>query len=333
MPAGPRIAEISANNFCNLRCSFCYGAGKPAPLEFEPEEFQKLLGEILPGVDIVQPSAGSEPFLGDLERTLAAVERYGNRLLFITSGYELSEAWTRRLAPRLYRLQVSLDSHRPDIYSRLRAGSDFLRVSQNLKDAARVLKEMNLTHRLVVSCVATSENFGHLPETIETVRGWGVEVFLIQKLYGERGRFDHLSPRHRFSPAQIDEGRKNIAAAAKRSGAEVMVALPPIELHRHRRPKAAPVEWDPPYVAELLKASPNACYQAEQWAKVAPDGSVYPCCVSPAELKMGNVREQSFESIYNGKKWNDLRESFAKGKPPEVCRKCELWGQYRGYFK
>ncbi len=327
--AGPLFVEISANNYCNLRCAFCYGAGKPDPLEFVPEEHERLLDELLPGADVVIPSAGSEPFLGDLERTLAAVKRHGNRLLFITSGYELSPEWARRLSSHLYRLQVSLDSHQPETYARLRVGSDFERVTRHLKEAARILAEQGKIHRLVVSAVATSENFSHLPEMIEAVREWGVEVFLIQNLYGAAGKFEHLSLVPKFSPADIAEGRRAIAEAAKKAKAEVMIALPPVERFAFR-PEGSPlVEWDPDYTLELLKEAPGTCYQARQWAKVSPDGTVYPCCVAPAELAMGNVREESFTEIYNGKKWRALRRAFGDGRPPEVCRKCELFRQYQ----
>lgn len=329
--AGPLFVELSANNFCNLRCAFCYGAGKPEPEELTPEQHQHLLDTLLPGADVVIPSAGSEPFLGDLDRTLQAVRRHGNRLLLITSGYYLTEEWCELLAPHLYRLQVSLDTHVGETYERLRAGSDFERVSRNLKTAARVLGEHALANRLVVSAVATSENFHEIPAMIGEVRGWGAEVFLIQQLYEGNGKFSHLLLEEKYSSGEIAEGRAKIAEAAKAAGAEVMMASLPLEVHAHRGEGATPVEWDPEHTRALLSELPGACYQAFEWMKVAPDGSVYPCCVAPEELKLGSALSGDPEKLYHARKWRALRKKFLKGKPPEVCRSCSLRKQYEGW--
>lgn len=331
--AGPLFVELSANNFCNLRCAFCYGAGKPAPSELTPEQHEHLLDALLPGADVVIPSAGSEPFLGDLERTLAAVRRHGNRLLLITSGYYLTEEWCEVLAPFLYRLQISLDSHVGETYEELRAGSDFERVSRNLKTAARMLGERGLSHRLVVSAVATSKNFHELPAMIEEVRTWGAEVFLIQQLYEGNGKFSHLLLEEKYSQEQIEEGRAAIAEAAKRAGAEVMIASLPVQLHAHRGEDAAPVEWDPEHTRALLGELPGACYQAFEWMKVTPDGSVYPCCVAPEELRIGNALKGDPQKLYHARRWRALRKGFLKGKMPGVCESCTLRQQYVGWVK
>ena len=326
--AGPLFVELSANNFCNLRCAFCYGAGKPEPSELTPEQHGRLLDALLPGADVVIPSAGSEPFLGDLERTLEAVRRHGNRLLLITSGYYLTEDWTRQLAPHLYRLQVSLDSHVPETYAKLRASSDFARVAGNLKEAARILAGEGLAHRLGVSAVATAENFAELPALIAEVRGWGAEVFLIQQLYRGNGKFDHLLLDTKYSPDEIDAGCDAIARAAREAKAEVMLANVPVTLHAHRPNGAPAVEWDPEHTRALLEELPGACYQAFEWMKVAPDGSVYPCCVAPEELRIGSALKGDASKLYHARRWRALRKKFLKGKLPAVCENCTLRAQY-----
>lgn len=329
--APPRFVEFSANNHCNLRCAFCYGAGKPAPKTLTENEHQRLLDELLPEADILMPSAGSEPFLGGLERAVAAAERHNARLLLITSGYYLTREWVERLAPLLFRLQISLDSHRRETHELLRAGSNLGRVRENLKTAATVLRERGLAHRLVISAVATAENFAHLPEMIGVVREWGAEAFLIQKLYGATGKFGHLALETRYSAEEIAGIRSEIEEASRRSGAEVMFGMEPLRRVSFRPENAPPIEWDPEYTLDYVRSNPGGCYQAHQWTKIDPEGNVYPCCVAPPDLAMGNIRERSFPEIYRSRKWRALREGFESGRLPECCESCELRAQYADF--
>ena len=83
------------------------------------------------------------------------------------------------------------------------------------------------------------------------------------------------------------------------------------------------------YLPEIvIKRHRRFCYFVAIYAKIEPDGSVFPCCRSPQELKMGNVKEKPFEEIWNGKKYRQLRKSFFTGKLMKSCRDCPLLGLY-----
>ncbi|MDP3052557.1 MAG: radical SAM/SPASM domain-containing protein [bacterium] len=59
--------------------------------------------------------------------------------------------------------------------------------------------------------------------------------------------------------------------------------------------------------------------------RVAWNGDVTPCWCGDIEidLKIGNIMENSLIDIWKGEKMINFRESFIKGKPPLICRKCE----------
>ena len=67
---------------------------------------------------------------------------------------------------------------------------------------------------------------------------------------------------------------------------------------------------------------PGFCPMAMNYAKVTPDGAVYPCCRGPSELEMGNVLHESFEGIWNGARYREFRRQMFAGEYPEVCRTC-----------
>jgi hypothetical protein len=52
---------------------------------------------------------------------------------------------------------------------------------------------------------------------------------------------------------------------------------------------------------------------------VKSDGLIYPCCFS--DEVMGDLRKQSFEEIWNGEKYQDLRKTLSNGQYWESCRK------------
>jgi len=53
------------------------------------------------------------------------------------------------------------------------------------------------------------------------------------------------------------------------------------------------------------------------------DGQVGPCCW--AQVRMGNIKEQSFDEIWNGEKYNELRECIKNGDL-KYCSKCRMLG-------
>ncbi|HEX9896465.1 MAG TPA: SPASM domain-containing protein [Dehalococcoidales bacterium] len=67
------------------------------------------------------------------------------------------------------------------------------------------------------------------------------------------------------------------------------------------------------------------CFQAASHTYILSDGSVVPCCKDWAGYSIiGNVSEQSLESIWNLAKYRRFRYDINKGKLPdiEVCRRC-----------
>jgi len=53
----------------------------------------------------------------------------------------------------------------------------------------------------------------------------------------------------------------------------------------------------------------------------SPDGDVFPCCVSSIN-KLGNVKEQTIEEIWNSPVIKDMRVKFLNNEEPKNCYKC-----------
>jgi radical SAM protein with 4Fe4S-binding SPASM domain len=62
------------------------------------------------------------------------------------------------------------------------------------------------------------------------------------------------------------------------------------------------------------------------WMHIAlePSGKVIPCCLTSTneEAEIGNINDQSIESIWNGDRMKELRKQMINGEEPSICWKC-----------
>jgi len=64
---------------------------------------------------------------------------------------------------------------------------------------------------------------------------------------------------------------------------------------------------------------------SEPWGQVTvyADGTVTPCCNTVGRnLPIGNISKNSLKEIWNGAKMMEVRKSFLKNDPSDVCKSC-----------
>ena len=73
------------------------------------------------------------------------------------------------------------------------------------------------------------------------------------------------------------------------------------------------------------------CMALKTQIAILADGTVVPCCLdSNGKINLGNIYQESFESIINSKRCQDLKKSFQDRKP---CEKLCLSCTYKNRFK
>ena len=72
------------------------------------------------------------------------------------------------------------------------------------------------------------------------------------------------------------------------------------------------------------RSKPGGSYCTAPWkdSYFASDGTVYPCCLM--NEKLGDLRTQSWEEIWNGQMYRNLRRTIHGWNPTAVCRACTL---------
>lgn len=89
-------------------------------------------------------------------------------------------------------------------------------------------------------------------------------------------------------------------------------------------------QGDNEIINKLMSFNPSTlenslCDRAWQWLTVISDGTVIPCCRDyDATVRLGNLKEQSVEELWNSSAFTSFRKMHAAGRSKaNICRKCD----------
>jgi radical SAM protein with 4Fe4S-binding SPASM domain len=328
----PPWLEFSTNNVCNLRCVMCAQADG-LPVKVMPNEVaRKLLDDVLPTACVVTPSAISEPMLGNIQLVLEKCREHEAYVNLTTNATVLDGKRFRAMADRVAKLNISFDSHVPEVLERIRVRAKFDVVVAHIREILPIARELGVPVAFVF--VLMSENAAHLPETVDFLADLGAseagaQIRVQRLLGGEIGsRAEDLEVHRRYSREEIvgflDRAAERARARKVRFYVDAeepyqRIVAPIPDVLRSIPPELLEV------VAEAIRRKyPGFCSMAAYYLKVDPDGTVYPCCRQPAELKMGNALETPIWEIWNGEKYREFRRRMFAGDYPEACRGCDV---------
>ena len=325
----PRVVEFQLSNFCNMSCTMCYDGNNPPMLRIPDDIAIRIGAEVFPTASVLSPFVGSEPLIvtWDLARDFA--QRYHLELDLITNVQFLDEAKFRELEPFVSTISFSIDSHMRDVYERIRLRSKPDKVFANLPVAARLCREHGIEPQANV--VFMVQNAPFIDETIAFLADQGCTTVRLLAFLCPPG----LSPDRDFSnalrhmsPEWVAWMMRRIEKVAQDKQIRVMFEGQERVTYDHQpddiefRPngKSRLSPWE-----EIPYFLPGYCVQSADHVKVQADGSVYPCCVAEGDtLRLGNVNQQDFQQIWNGKEAQDLRRGMLTLDLPEICKSCSF---------
>jgi radical SAM protein with 4Fe4S-binding SPASM domain len=319
----PRIVDVQFSNFCNMACIMCYPYGNP-PLQKLPEPvLEKLARDVFPIASVLIPFAGSEPLILTWDLTRRLAQLFGLELDIVTNVQFLDERKFAELEPLVTSIRVSIDSHLRDVYEKIRLKSKPDQVFANLATAARLCAEHQI--EVQTNIVFMAENASHIDDTIRALADLGIPTFHVLQYHYSDPAGAASDPYLRLPPAEIDAIFARIRAAAREKRVRVVLDLHAKETLDHR-PAGLRFRENPkndPWIEVLRRHFPGYCLQSVNRIKVNADGAVYPCCVADRDqLKLGDLRERDFESIWNGLEAQDLRRAMVTQDLPALCRDC-----------
>lgn len=342
----PPLMTIQINNLCNLRCVQCWewgdnGAYKEADHKTLKDEmstgqwktFIEEVSEWRPYIYFF----GGEPLL---RRDISKILAFATSRKLLTALNSNTTLMTEELAEGLVRSGLdyyvaSLDG--PErINNKIRKGNDvYNRVISGIKLLVGAKKRLKSALPIVEVCTTvTVENADHILETAEIVDGLGVDYFALQlgmfttpellgrtemrfrETFGATPRLwrGFLRDTSGIDPRSLANQEKIIRGSTRT-----------FKFKRYPKLGVKGFDYDSYFKSPGFIFGEKICHVPWKRAVVMPNGDVVGCPLFP-EAKMGNVREQKFTEIWNGRGMRTFRQSLSEdGLFPSCSRCCDLY--------
>jgi len=308
---------------CNLRCIHCHAtSGRAARDELTTDEGKRLIDQLAGEKEFrTMIYTGGEPLVRpDIFELLKHSQKAGMANIIATNGTLIDEEMAFKLKDHgVVCNAISFDAANPDVHNMVRNKPGAFDLALRAVEATKKAGIM-----LQVNTTAMEYNMPHLPELIDFADSQGAGIMLMYQLVA------------------VGRGEKIKAATLKKNANKSLSELISEKQKTSKtiiEPVAGPQYW--PYLLEKcgmgnglpLKLAGkvfHGCAAARGFVYIKANGDVWPCPF--VEVSGGNLREKSFNEIYNNSKlFMDLRnrEENLKGFCGE-CRYKTVCGGCRG---
>ena len=303
----PYYAVIDTNNICNLKCPLC-----PTGLmqqgrrlgQMDLDTFKKVFDQMSKNLFIIQMHNWGEPFLNPAIFDMITHARGRNVATMISANFNIisDKNISRIVSSGLTHLVVSIDGASQETYERYRVKGDLEAVLENVRKLVREREVQGSKFPLIQWQFIVMRHNEHEIEKA--------------KLIGKNLGIDGVTFYTRVKPQQV------LLGAFAEGGISDAVS--------NNFESWRPVE-NPEYRIEY-EADPvdKACPFLWKSTVVNWDGTVAPCTVPDTKLgDFGNLRDNSFDEIWNGETYRAARGLFRKDlkgdQPYRICQDCTFY--------
>lgn len=329
---------------CNLRCLHCYqSASTPSSDELSIDEQLDVVDQMAEaGVALVVLSGGEPLTNPNLEKLIERIRKHGMAVSVDSNGVLLSRENVHRLKEiGVSSIELSLDSVNPDAHDHFR-GLDG--AFEKTLRAVELCSEAEIF--TTVATTSTALNFSRSRDLVSLARDHGADrVVFFDLIPAGRGReIQDLA----LSPTQLIELMALVRKECSPEAGEVFTELPQFVIYSShgdgdsvsdKSAKALSVErftvssfFDCAGSNNLYRKFATylgGCPAGRLYCNIQPNGDMTPCMFMPSYPIAGNLRKQSFEEIWNGPVFNELRERTRLTGKCGVCRYITICGGCR----
>jgi MoaA/NifB/PqqE/SkfB family radical SAM enzyme len=257
--------------------------------------------ELINGAETVDITGYGEIIMHPQFKELSNLLTRKNKMFsFSTNGSLLNQAMVDYLDfTSLYLINISVNSLNPVAYKKLTGNGELDRLLANLNYL------FSRPHRFLItlSMVVNNYSIRELPQFVETAIQW----------HAHQVRFLPLTDSITNYPADIilqdtATNRRYLADAER--------------LANHRI-RLQTFSFDPATAPNVVEAKRHCKAPFTQMC-IGADGNVAPCCWL-GHISMGNLKETSWQEIWNSDKYADLRQSVVSGNM-KYCANCREFG-------
>ena len=311
----PRFVTLGTHWKCNAACIFCQQDNLPA---FHPDIYKSLfeekLGTALRGAEkisfvgfgeiLLMP--GIAEFLDKINGLLPDTWK-----IFTTNGSPLTPELDERFLSGSYSLQISLHAPFAALHQEITRLKNFNEIAGNIRRLSSLREQRQRQKRLHISlvCVLNEKNIDYLPAMAAFASGLGVQELRCEYMTVFRPELVPLS-------CFFFQKRTNRALAAAR---ELAPKLREAGLELKFPPSFGDKNASKPYESGQQGAQ-EICDDPWRHIYVEAQGTALPCCFWGSHA--GDLNKQSFQELWNGPFYRNLRRTMASGNPLPECVNC-----------
>jgi radical SAM protein with 4Fe4S-binding SPASM domain len=288
----PMGISIEPTTSCNLRCPECPSGlrtfSRPTGM-LQNSDFSRFLHQFGKKLWSINFYFQGEPFLNKelLEMVGTAVSKGIYTATSTNAHYFNDELAIKTVESGLHRLIVSLDGTTQETYSQYRIGGNLEKVIDGTRRVIAAKKAArSRTPHVIFQFLVVKPNEHQTLDALELAKELGVDEV-------------------RFKTAQVYEYENGNPL------------IPDQEKYSRYR-KGSDGKW------KLKNKLDNECWRMWQGCVVTWDGSIVPCCFDKdAQHKLGSLKHQSINQIWNSSAYQNFRLAILKDRSAiDICRNC-----------
>lgn len=300
---------IEVTQCCNLRCLMCdietYSAEKK---EF-PEELFDTIKPLLKQAEEVNFFYYGEPTLSkNLLKFLDETKEYPFLPKIFTNGTILNDSILNAFDERGVFVNISIESATKKIYELIRKGASFEDFKNNVRRyVERYRNRINERFHLRLSCTIAIDNISEVINIIEFAHETGIRDLFIGAVDNWIKSNRHLVCDEKKTVYYFKKGKELADKYGIRFSCPAKIGDSIIEENNNWKDFRLPIDQFANEYLEAFNPNPetNDCGYPWIQAIFRANGDVCSCC--QGRHVMGNLYKNSFEEIWNGEKYQELR--------------------------
>lgn len=364
------VAEVTSR--CNSRCVHCPHGYSDFGQDMSPQVLRTIRESLLGSVEQVDFTGQGEALLADqVPEFMDECLRKGVRLRVTTNGLLLKKSG---LLPKFLRgnviLVLSMDGATPETFDFVRPTIGWKRIIDTLEYIKATRDEVGASkdYRLHINFVVMKQNVGDLPELVRLAKNYGVHHILLIPLAHEgnvpkvadqslvhaphlfvepfieaahlawKDRIGLMTPGYFLNNVWSGGDGKDRQNVIRRAISVLRLGIAGTQTGLFRWSAATRSLRRLMGVNNAKTLELKTCPDPFATTYVGADGSVYACCTTHEQL--GNLNTQSWDDVWNGPLYRNLRRTMRSWNPTSICRSCGCWwgilggdgGYYSRYF-
>ncbi len=316
--AMPIRATLNTTLKCNLNCIMCqFHRNKKISErviqnndELHVDLFLDFADQVFPTLIEAETTTVGEPLLSSyLDEIIEKALEYNVLLYFTTNGLLLKEELISKLIPTLSNLVISIDAVNHKLYEKIRKGSCFAKLEKNIKKFIEIRNSCEkYKPELTLQMTLMKMNIEELPKMVQYANKIGANnvkayhAYIFEKKMKNQSLFYHREIAEKFI--------KEAKTLGKKLGVNTFL------------PRFFPENCSNIYPDPIIFDFPP-CFFLWYETFIEPNGDISPCFF-PTRQKIGNIKERTFNEIWNNRQYQIMRREVIRQPPKGYCKNCEL---------